>query len=112
MTVGENSWIAAAYGLRSYLLPFPVAFIMGENLDADDLRKFGACHFVALLPLTALEVAQYLAPQGSMLNAGAYKGAEQIYYVGEHVQSFRYIQFCGRHRLSITPLWRRFFSMA
>ena len=40
-TVG-NSLIAALYGLRSYLLPFPVAFIMGENLDAEDLRKFAS----------------------------------------------------------------------
>jgi hypothetical protein len=64
-----------------------VAFIMGENLDTDDLRKFGAATLWLMLPLAALEVAQYLAPQGSILNAGAYKGAEQIYYVGEHVRA-------------------------
>jgi hypothetical protein len=87
MVLGDNSWIAAAYGLRSYLLPFPVAFIMGENLDAEDLRKFGAATLWIMLPLAALEVAQYLAPQGSILNAGAYKGAEQIYYVEEHVRA-------------------------
>ncbi len=85
--LGDNSWIAAAYGLRSYLLPFPVAFIMGENLDADDLRKFGAATLGLMLPLVALEVAQYLAPDSSILNAGAYKGAEQIYYVEEHVRA-------------------------
>src|SRR5208337_578045 len=87
MILGDNSWIAAVYGLRSYLLPCPVAFIMGENLDADDLRKFGAATLWLMLPLAALEVAQYLAPQGSILNAGAYKGAEQIYYVEEHVRA-------------------------
>jgi hypothetical protein len=87
MILGDNSWIAAVYGLRSYLLPFPVAFIMGENLDADDLRKFGAATLRLMLPLAALEVAQYLAPEGSILNAGAYKGAEQIYYVEEHVRA-------------------------
>ena len=87
MILEDNSWIAAVYGLRSYLLPFPVAFIMGENLDAGDLRKFGAATLWLMLPLVALEVAQYLAPQGSILNAGAYKGAEQIYYVEEHVRA-------------------------
>ena len=75
MAVGENSWMAAAYGLRSYLLPFPVAFIMGENLDAEDLRKFGVCTLWLLLPETALDVAQYLAPSSSFLNAGASEGA-------------------------------------
>jgi len=87
VTLGDNSWIAAVYGLRSYLLPFPVAFIMGENLDAEDLHKFGVATLWIMLPLVALEVAQYLAPQGSILNAGAYKGAEQIYYEGEHVRA-------------------------
>jgi hypothetical protein len=87
MILGDNSWIAAAYGLRSYLLPFPVAFIMGENLDREDLRKFGAATLWLMLPLAFLEVAQYLAPEGSFLNAGAYKGAEQIYYVEEHVRA-------------------------
>jgi len=85
--LGDNSWIAAVYGLRSYLLPFPVAFIMGENLDAEDLRKFGTVTLWIMLPLVALEVAQYLAPQGSILNAGAYRGAGQIYYVEQHVRA-------------------------
>lgn len=87
LTLGDNSWIAALYGLRSYLLPFPVAFIMGENLDAEDLRKFGAALLWILLPMAVLEAAQYLAPYGSILNAGAYKGAAQIYYSGEHVRA-------------------------
>ncbi len=87
MILEDNSWIAAVYGLRSYLLPFPVAFIMGENLDADDLRKFGTATLWLMLPLAALEVAQYRAPESSILNAGAYKGAEQIYYIAEHVRA-------------------------
>jgi hypothetical protein len=34
MIAGDNPWFIALYGLRSYLLPLPVAFIMGENMDA------------------------------------------------------------------------------
>lgn len=92
--IGDNSWIAAIYGLRSYLLPFPVAFIMGENLDAEDLRKFGVWTLLLLLPETALEAAQYLAPGNAFLNAGAYEGARQISYVGGHVRgsgTFSYV---------------------
>jgi len=87
LIAGDNPWFVAVYGLRSYLLPFPVAFIMGENLNADDLRKFGICTLWLLLPLTALEVAQYLAPPSSLLNAGAYKGTEQLAYAGGHVRA-------------------------
>jgi hypothetical protein len=85
--IAGNTWVAALYGLRSYLLPFPVAFIMGENLEAEDLRKFGVCTLVLLLPETALDVAQYLAPMGSFLNKGAYEGAGQVAYVGAHVRA-------------------------
>jgi hypothetical protein len=83
----ENPWYVALYGLRSYLLPFPVAFIMGENLDRDDLRRFGLCTLWLLLPLTALEVAQYNAEPGSWLNAGAYAGGGQIDYAAGHLRA-------------------------
>ena len=87
LIAGSNPWFAALYGLRSYLLPFPVAFIMGENLDEEDLRKFGYWTLMILVPMTLLEVAQYLAPSGSFLNKGAYEGAEQITYVGARVRA-------------------------
>ncbi len=85
--VGGNPWVAALYGLRSDLLPFPVAFIMGENLDAEDLRKFGVCTLWLWLPEAALCVAQYLAPSSSLLNVGAYRGGAQIGYVGAGVRA-------------------------
>jgi uncharacterized membrane protein len=87
LIAGENSWFVPVYGLRSYLLPFPVAFIMGENLDREDLRKFGICTLWLLLPLTALEVAQYYAEPGSWLNAGAFAGGHQIGYANGHVRA-------------------------
>ncbi|MGA2569227.1 MAG: hypothetical protein ABSF23_01795 [Terracidiphilus sp.] len=87
VVMGNNPWIAALYGLRSYLLPFPVAFVMGENLDAEDLRKFGVCSMWLMLPETALETAQYLSPSNSYLNAGAYEGATQIGYAGAHARA-------------------------
>lgn len=87
MTLGDNPWYVALYGLRSYLLPFPVAFIMGENLDAEDLRKFGTFILWILLPMTLLEVVQYLSPSSALVNIGAYKGATQIAYAGDHVRA-------------------------
>ena len=111
MAVGDNSWQAAVYGLRSYLLPFPVAFIMGENLDAEDLRKFGVCTLWLLLPEAALDAAQYLAPMGSFLNAGAYAGAEQVSYVGVHARASGTFSFVAG--APILPRWRQHsFSMA
>lgn len=87
LIAGDNPWFSALYGLRSYLLPFPVAFIMGENLDTEDLRKFGNCTLWLLLPMVGLEVAQYLAPTSSWLNAGAGIGSAQIDSAAGHVRA-------------------------
>lgn len=87
VVVGNNPIIAALYGLRSYLLPFPVAFIIGEYLNEEDLRRFGVCTLWLLLLVTAIEIAQYIAPSNSFLNKGAYEGAEQITYVGQRVRA-------------------------
>lgn len=84
---GGNPWLAALFGLRSYVLPFPVAFIMGENLDQEDLRRFAAATLFLLLPLTALALAQYASPASSPLNVGAYKGGKQIAFVNQGVRA-------------------------
>ncbi len=81
LMVGDNL-LVELYGLRTYLLPFPVLFIMGENLDAEDLRKMGVVTLWLLLPITLIEVGQYMSPTNSFLNRGAYKGGAQISYVG------------------------------
>ncbi len=98
----EYPWYAALYGLRSYLLPFPVAFIMGENLDWEDLRKFGKWTLLLLLPLTLLEVVQYRAPAGSWWNKGASEGAVQLAYTAEHVRASATFSYVTGPALYIT----------
>jgi len=87
VVVAGNPWFAAVFGLVAYLLPFPVAFIIGEVLDAEDLHKFGICTLLLLLPITALEVAQYYAPAGSLLNAGAFEGLTHLATAGGHLRA-------------------------
>ncbi len=87
ITLGTNMFLVGLYGLRSYLLPFPVMFIMGENLDKEDLQKLGACTLFLLVPMCALSIFQYMAPASSILNKGAYHGSSQIGYVGLRVRA-------------------------
>ena len=86
LIAGDNL-LVELFGLRTYLLPFPVLFIMGENLDAEDLRRMGTLTLWLLLPMTLLEVGQYRAPSNSFLNKGAFKGAGQIAFLGAHVRA-------------------------
>jgi type IV secretory pathway VirB2 component (pilin) len=88
IVLGDNTFLVGLYGLRSYLLPFPVLFIMGENLDDEDLLRLGRCTLWLLLPMAFLCIGQYLTPPTSFLNRGAYKGAAQIGFgIGLEVRS-------------------------
>jgi hypothetical protein len=86
LIAGDNLF-AELYGLRTYLLPFPVLFIMGENLDEEDLRRMGVLTLWILLPMSLLEVAQFKAAPTSFLNKGAYQGAAQISFAGAHLRA-------------------------
>lgn len=81
IVAGSNPWFVGLFGLRSYLLPFPVAFIMAENLDREDLRKFGIWALILLLPNAALSAAQFASPASSFVNAGAWEGGGQLDYI-------------------------------
>lgn len=87
ITLGDNQFLVGLYGLRSYLLPFPVIFIMGENLNDEDLINFGRCTLWLLLPTCLLALGQYLTPSSSFLNRGAYGEASQIGYLSTHVRA-------------------------
>jgi hypothetical protein len=87
IVAGDTPVAIEIFGLRSYLLPFPVAFIIGSNLDEEDLRKFGLCTLWILAPMVCLEVAQYLSPSTSFWNRAASRGATQIGYAGSHVRA-------------------------
>ena len=82
-----NPWFASIFGLIAYALPFPVAFIIGDVLDAEDLHKFGICTLLLLLPITLLEVAQYYAPAHSFLNAASYEGLIHQDSAGGHIRA-------------------------
>jgi hypothetical protein len=91
MVVSQTPWFVVIYGLRSYLMPFPVAFIIGASLDRDDVLKFGKWMLLFVIPTVILEVFQYRASPDSWLNAGAASGISgkggQIIYVGDHVRA-------------------------
>lgn len=78
---GDIVWMVGLFGLRTYWLPLMVAFIMGENLDAEDLRRLGVCALFLLLPESVLAALQYISPASAFVNRGSYKGAEQITYI-------------------------------
>jgi hypothetical protein len=76
----------ALYGLRSYALHPALLFVMAETLDDADIRKVGRWLLLLSVPMLLLVAAQFNAPSGSWLNAGAGENATQIQSAGGHIR--------------------------
>jgi hypothetical protein len=74
------------YGWRTYVLHFAVICAAVAVFDFHDLRKLGLWTLRIMLPMTALMIAQYLAPSDSWLNKGASEGSSQIGAALGHVR--------------------------
>jgi hypothetical protein len=80
-------WFVAVYGIRSYLLPFPVAFAISNMVTREDIKKICKLAMFISLPMTALYYLQYKSGASAWVNLGAYEGGSQIDYVGLHVRA-------------------------
>ena len=62
----------AAYflGLRSYWIFLPIAFIIANTFEADDLIKFIKINFYIIIPYFFLILLQTYSPESSIINSG------------------------------------------
>ena len=86
IAAGVNTIPVALFGLRTYLLHLPLIFIIAEVLDKEDLYKLGRWLLLLSIPMSALVIAQFKAPGGAWLNAGAGEDAAQIISAGDHIR--------------------------
>lgn len=59
-----------AFGLRSYIVYIPLAFIMGECLRRHEVSKIVDVILICAIPVGALVALQFLSPVSSPLNKG------------------------------------------
>jgi hypothetical protein len=83
-TVAQGIPISVAViGLRTVVLHLPLIFIIGRVLTRDDVERIGNLVLDLGFPMALLMAAQFLAGEGSFLNAGAGLDVVQIGGVGE-----------------------------
>jgi hypothetical protein len=70
VTVGHGSPFAAGYGLRIYLLHFPLMFLFAAVFDRSDVWKFAKMCLLVAIPMTALMGFQHYLPQTHWVNVG------------------------------------------
>ena len=83
--VGGSPFVIG-YGLRTYLLHLPTAFIMARVLNASDLRRMLLVFLWTALPMALLMAAQFEASPIAWINAGVAGHAGQIFSAAGHIR--------------------------
>ena len=67
---GQYTFVLAAYGFRNYFLYLPLAFVIGECFDYNDLRRMTRHTLIAMIIAAPIAVIQFKSPAHSAINAG------------------------------------------
>ncbi|MFP9116202.1 hypothetical protein ACLI08_00275 [Flavobacterium sp. RNTU_13] len=67
---GHGNVFVAIYGLRIFVLHFPLIFIIGRVFDYDDMVKIGRAILIINILMTLLVAVQFYSPQSAWVNRG------------------------------------------
>lgn len=70
MIFGHNDLATSVFGVRTFLLHFPLVFLFPKILDRNDLLCLGKWALFISLPMTMLLIAQYKSPPTDWVNRG------------------------------------------
>jgi hypothetical protein len=70
MFVGHGNIFVAIYGLRIFLLHFPMIFLIGTVFNKEDVIKMGKVVLYFSIPMAILIVIQFFSPQSAWVNKG------------------------------------------
>ena len=68
--LGHKNLVVALFGVRIFILHFPLVFIIGKVFTAADVVKLGKAMLIIAIPMTILVVLQFYNPQSSWVNRG------------------------------------------
>jgi hypothetical protein len=81
-----GSPLVIAYGLRTYLLHLPVAFVMARVLNPIDIRRILMMFLLAALPMAVLMAFQFESSPRSWVNLGVAGHRGQIFAAPGHIR--------------------------
>lgn len=67
---GHGNIFVALYGMRVFLIHFPLLFVIGNVFTRDDVIKLGKVVLYLSIPMTILIALQFFSPQYAFINRG------------------------------------------
>ncbi len=74
------------YGLRTYLLHLPVAFVMARVLNAADIRRMLVAFLWTALPMAILMAVQFESSPSAWINVGVAGHKGQLFAAAGHIR--------------------------
>ena len=68
--LSHKNLVIALFGVRIFILHFPLVFIIGKVFTAADVIKLGRVMLIIAIPMTILIVLQFYSPQSAWVNRG------------------------------------------
>jgi hypothetical protein len=67
---GHGNFFVAVYGARTFLIHFPMIFVIGTVFNRNDVLKLGKVFLYISIPMTVLVIMQFYSPQSAWVNRG------------------------------------------
>lgn len=105
--LGVQVW---GFGVRTYWLYMPLAFVVGSTFNRDDVYRFIRMNLFLAVPYAALIVVQVRSPVGSLVNASI-SGDEGIAMVAYGlVRPYGVFTYTGQNVIFVGSLVAMFFA--
>lgn len=70
LLVGHGNLFVTLFGARTFLLHFPLIFVIGSVFNREDVVKIGKATLWIAIPLALLVALQFYSPQSALVNRG------------------------------------------
>lgn len=70
MLLGHGNFFVALFGVRLYIIHFPLLFVIGRVFNRKDVIKIGIVTLMIAIPMTVLIALQFYSPQAAWVNRG------------------------------------------
>lgn len=70
LVFGHQNFLVAFYGIRIFLIHFPLMFVIGKVFTQEDILGIGKWMVIFSIPMSLLIIIQFYSPQSAWVNRG------------------------------------------
>jgi hypothetical protein len=104
LALNGNGPVAGLFGVRSYWLYMPLAFVVAACVEKDDLINFVRINLLLAIPICLLTLAQYRSSPDAFINQGVGSDAPAVTVIENVVRPYGVFTYTGQHVIYVASL--------